>query len=192
MTRGPFALLEQLAAILERLDLEWVLGGSLASSLLGEPRSTADIDLAVLLDDDSLERLLENLGAEFYVPADRAREAVRHHSSFNLVDMAGTLKVDIFVLGDGLLDRMQMKRRVRFAVPGAADGIWVTSAEDQVLRKLEWFERGGAVSDRQWRDVIGLLKVHWEEIDREYLREVAAEVGHTELLDRALQQAAPL
>jgi hypothetical protein len=75
-------------------------------------------------------------------------------------------------------------------VPGVDTDIWVTSAEDQVLRKLSWFVSGGSASDRQWRDVIGLLRVSGEWLDHPYLRSTAAELGLGELLTRAITESA--
>ena len=188
-TQGPFGLVVKMAAILDELGVPYALGGSMASSLLGEPRSTVDVDLAVQLDAETGEVLLERVGAAFYVPVDSAREAIRAHSSFNLVDTENALKVDLFVVGDGLLDRMQIQRRVRIVVPGAPEGIWVTSPEDQVLRKLDWFRQSGSASDRQWRDVVGILRVHGAELDPEYLSESALALDLSAELDEARRQA---
>lgn len=187
--KGPLALVKQMAAIFEELELPYALGGSMASSLLGEPRTTVDVDMAVQLDDVVGDALIERFTADFYVPVDSAREAIRAHSSFNLIDTASALKVDLFVVGDGLLDRMQIERRVHVPLPTTPGGIWVTSAEDQVLRKLDWFRRSGAVSDRQWRDVVGILRVNGRSMDFAYLSATAEEVGLGSDLDAALDQA---
>ncbi|MCZ7535932.1 MAG: nucleotidyltransferase family protein [Acidimicrobiia bacterium] len=188
---SPSALAVRLAEVFEELGIPYALGGSLASSLLGEPRTTVDVDIAVRLDVVSGESLLERVGGELYVSLAAAREAIRVHSSFNLVDTGSALKVDLFVLGDGLLDRMQLGRRVRIQFPGTESGIWVTSAEDQVLRKLDWFRRSGGTSERQWRDVVGILRVHADSMDIDYMSESAAEVGLGSNLDAALREARP-
>ncbi len=189
MAGGPFALVRHMAGIFDELGLRYALGGSMASSLLGEPRSTVDVDMAVAMDPASGEALLERVGPEFYVPVDSARTAIRSRSSFNLVDTVNALKVDIFVLGDGLLDRMQIERRVLVQIPGAPAGIWVTSAEDQVLRKLDWYRQGERVSDRQWRDVVGILRVHHEVIDRTYLAASAQALDLVDDLAEAFRQS---
>ncbi len=187
--RGPFALVLEMAAMLDDLGVPYALGGSMASSLVGEPRSTVDVDLAVQLDAATGEVLLERVSAAFYAPVDAARDAIRAHSSFNLVDTKDALKVDLFVVGDGLLDRMQIQRRVRRVVPGAPQGIWVTSPEDQVLRKLDWFRQSGSTSDRQWRDVVSILRIQGPALDSEYLVETAGALDLSADLDEARRQA---
>ncbi len=188
--KGPFDLVCQMAEILDELGVPYALGGSMASSLLGEPRSTVDIDLAVQLDERSGKALLERVDALFYVPQDDARQAIRTHTAFNLLDTASALKVDLFVVGDGLLDRRQIERRVLVALPGAPGGVWVTSGEDQVLRKLDWRRQGGSLSDRQWRDVVGILRVHGGSLDLAYLRSTADALGLASDLEEALLDAA--
>jgi len=188
MTTGPFALVRHMAAIFDDLGVPYALGGSLASSLIGEPRSTVDVDMAVRLDAASGDDLLERVSDEFYVPVDLARAAILAHSSFNLIDTANALKVDIFVVGDGLLDRMQIERRFLVEMPGVDSGIWVTSAEDQVLRKLDWFRQGGSISDRQWRDVVGILRVLGDALDVDYLQTMARTCGLIDDLDAALRE----
>jgi hypothetical protein len=119
----------------------------------------------------------------------------RHVTRSSLTDRSTLIaedqafKVDLFVLGDGLLDRNQLERRIRVSVPGASIGIWVTSAEDQVLRKLDWYRQGGSTSDRQWRDVVGILLVRGRDLDFEYLTETAHQLDLSEALGRAMTDA---
>lgn len=131
MTVGPLDLLSRIADLLDALSIPYALGGSMASSLFGMPRSTVDIDIAVDLPADRSEALLQAAAAEFYVPLDAARAAIRAATSFNLVDTQHGMKVDLFVLGDGLLDRMQIERRVRVHLPATGRAIWATSPEVQ-------------------------------------------------------------
>jgi hypothetical protein len=185
MTKGPLDLVSQVATILDGLGIRYALGGSMASSLVGEPRSTVDVDIAIKLEHEAGAALLDRVSAEFYVPIDSARVAIEAHSSFNLIDTAHGLKVDLFVLGEGLLDRMQIERRMNITIPGFADGLWVTSPEDQVLRKLDWYRSSGHESERQWRDVVGILRVHGDAMDTSYLDETARELDLRSLLDDA-------
>lgn len=189
MTKGPLELVIQVATMLDELGIPYALGGSMASSLIGEPRSTVDVDIAIKLDGGAGAALLERASAEFYVPIDPARGAVEPHSSFNLIDTAHGLKVDLFVLGDNLLDRMQIERRMNVTIASVADEIWVTSPEDQVLPKLDWYRNTGHESQRQWRDVIGTLRIHGDAMDRDYLNEIARQLDLGTLLDDATTAA---
>ena len=86
---------------------------------------------------------------------------------------------------------MQIERRVNIAVPHAPNGIWVTAPEDQILRKLDWYRKADGVSDRQWRDVVGILRVNLTSLDQDYLQHTATAVGLADLLTAALNAAAP-
>jgi hypothetical protein len=189
MTKGPLELVVQVAAILDELGIPYALGGSMASSLFGEPRSTADVDIAIKLERGAGAAFLERVKAEFYVPVEAARAAMDAHSSFNILDTAHSLKVDLFVLGDDLLDRMQIERRIEVAIPGLADRIWATSPEDQVLRKLDWYRSTGHASDRQWSDVVGILRINRDGLDRAYLNETARRLQLEALLAAATTEA---
>ena len=132
------------------------------------------------------EPLLELTAAEFYVPLKSARHAVSALDAFNLIHRSG-LKIDLFVTGSGVLDTQQLSRRIRIVVrrePFAE--LWVTSPEDQILRKLDWFRQGGEISDRQWRDILGLIRTQHEYLDIEYLTTTADLVGLGKLLTRGL------
>lgn len=188
MAIGPLELAAQVAAVLDRLGIAYVVGGSFASSLVGEPRATADIDVALVLPGDGAARLVEAVRGEFYVSAEAAAEAVRRHSSFNLIHLDSMMKVDLFVLGDGLLDRRQIEGRRRVAVGDVE--LWVGAPEDQVLRKLSWYRLGGEVSDRQWRDVVAILAVQRDRLDYADLRSAARTVGLADLLERAIHEGA--
>ena len=99
-------------------------------------------------------------------------------------------KVDLFVLGDDVLDRRQLERRVRVLVTeDPPQQLWIGSAEDQILRKLAWYRAGGQVSDRQWRDVIEILAVQSGRLDLEELRTAAEELGLSDLVEPAIAEA---
>ena len=117
MTDGPLDLVDRFVAILDDLAIPYAVGGSVATALVGEPRSTVDVDIAVDPSPTAAEALIERVAADFYVPKKAATAAVAAHSSFNTVDTVNGLKVDLFVLGDGLLDRRQIERRVFLSVP---------------------------------------------------------------------------
>ena len=187
---GPLDIALRIVATLDDLGVPYVLGGSLASSLMGEPRATADVDLAVRLAEEQVAPLVQALASEFYVSEDAARNAVRRRASFNLVHLETIQKVDLFVLGDDLLDRRQFEGRTRVLVSEEPRReLWVGSAEDQILRKLSWYRAGGETSDRYWRDVLGILAVQRGRLDVKTLRVLASELELDDLLERALDDA---
>lgn len=180
----------KVARALEALDVPYLVGGSLASSVHGIPRATQDADLVADLDLDRVEGLVRALEGEFYVDAERVRDAVRRRASFNVIYLRTMLKVDVFVLPDDAFHRTEMSRRRRVRL-GEDPESWVevASAEDTVIEKLAWYRLGRGVSDRQWLDVLGVLKIQGAELDRAYLRRWAEERGVEDLLDRALREA---
>ena len=188
---SPLDVVIRVATMLDELGIDYVLGGSLAGSFFGEPRATADVDVAIRVDHDAGERQLGRAETDFYVPTESARVAIRNHHSFNLIDTNISFKVDLFVLGDTLLDRRQLKRRLLVPVPGISPGLWVTSPEDQVLRKLDWYRAGNQSSDQQWRDISGILRVSGDALDLHYLQSTAEALDLDQLLHRALAGMTP-
>lgn len=182
---NPLQLAIELGRMLDRLGVEYAVGGSVASSIFGEPRSTLDIDVALRGSDDSLRRMLDLASADFYVPLEAARHAISAKDSFNVLHNESGIKVDLFVLGDGTIDERQIDRRVRVSLAGG--DLWVTSPEDIVLRKLWWFQLTDETSERQWRDVVSLLRA--TSVDRDDLLAVADDSGLGPLVRRAIQEA---
>jgi hypothetical protein len=97
------------------------------------------------------------------------------------------VKVDVFVSRDRPFDQRSFERCLPIAAEGAGV-IHVSSAEDTVLAKLEWFRRGGETSERQWSDVVGVLRAATA-LDEAHLRRGAEELAVADLLDRALADA---
>ena len=185
----PLQVALQVAAALERCGVRYLIGGSLASSVAGEPRSTLDVDLVVALTQADVAPFLANLGDGFYADEETLRRAVRARSSANVIHRETSTKVDLFVLGGTPIDDEQMERRVRLQVASAPDRfLYVYAAEDILLQKLRWHRLGNEVSDRQWRDILGIVGVQGHRLDLPYLRRGAHTLGVTDLLDRALDE----
>ena len=173
---------------LDSLGIRYLVGGSVASSLLGEPRATNDIDLLVDMTESQVEPFAAALGPDFAVDEEALRDAIRGRRSWNIFYLPLVTKVDLFIKRTDPFDESELQRR-RLVPLGPAGGLYVATAEDIVLRKLVWYREGGEVSDSQWRDVLGVLSVSGATVDPGYLRRWASSLGVADLLERALTEA---
>lgn len=179
-----------LTAALERLDIPYYIGGSVASSTFGLPRATMDIDIVADIQKSHVKSLTAALQKEYYIDPDVLLRAIDRKSSFNIIHLGTMMKIDVFVLQNRPFDRQAFQRKKLDALgeePGEAK-FYFSSAEDIILSKLEWFKTGGEVSERQWNDVIGVLKVQGDALDMDYLNKWASDLNLSHLLARALEK----
>ena len=175
--------------VLESLGVPYAIGGSLASALHGVMRATMDADLVTDLRPEHVDPLAQALGEAFYADPEMMRDAIRRHSSFNVIHLETIFKVDLFVAKPRPFDRSQLARRQLHVLSEDPERhAYITSAEDTVLSKLEWYQMSSGVSDRQWRDVLGVLKVQGERLDHTYMHRMATELGVSDLLEQALRE----
>jgi hypothetical protein len=186
---SSLAVVLEVVAILDELQVRYHLGGSFAAAVHGVPRQTRDADVVVDLDAGTAARLVDRLKAEFYVDGDAASAAVSRLGSFNAIHLATGFKVDFFVAGVDGFDAAELERsELHVIVADPPRSVYVKSAEDTVLRKLQWFRDGGGVSDRQWNDVLGILMAQGGSLDASYLAKWAEALGVSGLLERALRE----
>ena len=183
----PIAVALTVAGTLETLGIAHTIGGSIASSIAGEPRATIDIDFVAALSEADVPRLVSALSADFYVDERALRRAVRDRGVANLIHQPSQLKVDIHVCGGTPLDEQQIARRQAVRVIGDRV-LHVHPPEDILLQKLRWYDMSGGVSDRQWRDILGIIRVQGPRLDHDYLLRNAPVLGVSASLRRALRQ----
>ncbi|HMG58048.1 MAG TPA: hypothetical protein VK601_31320 [Kofleriaceae bacterium] len=171
---------------LDALGITWLVGGSVASSILGEPRATADVDLVADLRGRHVSPLFAALVETYYIDEDAAKAAVQTRGAFNVIQLASMTKVDIYCSADEPLAREELARRIFIEVEGQR--LPCATAEDIILQKLLWFVEGGGVSDRQWRDIRGVVRVQGDALDLAYLERHATSRGVLDLLHRALNE----
>ena len=191
--RDLLSALEPVVRALEGLGVRHFVGGSLASAAHGVPRASIDADLIAELAPEHVTPFLARLGDAYYADEERARQAIRARSSFNLIHLETMFKVDLFVAKGRAFDREAMARARRQALDDRpeAQPFLLATPEDTVLAKLEWFRAGGEVSERQWADVVGVLKTNWAALDQGYLDRWAADLEVADLLARARAEARP-
>lgn len=176
--------------VLERMGIPYAVGGSMSSSVHGIMRSTMDVDILADLQLQHISAFVAALSNEFYADDEMMRDAIEHHSSFNLIHLETAYKVDVFIPKRRVFDQLQLERRLPSLIMTNPDKtIYVTSPEDIILSKLEWHRMGGEVSERQWRDILGVLKTQSGQLDLAYLRRLAKTLKVEDLLERALTEA---
>ena len=185
--------LQFVADAFKTLGVEFYIGGSIASAYHGEPRSTIDVDLIADLPASAASRLVHVLGEDFYADASMMIQAITSRTSFNLIHLPTMYKIDVFIPKHRPFDKSVRQRVVQAAAFEGDDRIYqIASVEDTVLSKLEWYKAGGEMSDRQWRDVVGVMQVQLHLLDQAYLEKWAAKLGVSDLLQRAWTEARTL
>jgi hypothetical protein len=190
---APFTLFALVPVVdaFEQLEIPYYIGGSVASLVYGMYRTTADADLIADLRIEHVQPLVRLLKDTYYIDADMIRDAIRYRSEFNVLHLETMFKVDVFIQKTRSFDQ-EVRRRIRqnkLKTVGDTRLFCLESPEDLILNKLEWYKMGGGVSDRQWNDILGVLKVQGALLDFVYLRKWAAALDVTELLNRALEDA---
>jgi hypothetical protein len=177
--------------LLHDLGVPYLIGGSMASIVHGEMRLTNDLDLVADISEAQIPALVAALQNEFYVDELSLRRAVRERKSFNLIYLPTVFKIDVFIHhGDEwAVEQMRQSEAKALLFGDEATVRNVASAGTMVLQKLLWFRKGGGVSERQWRDVQGILKVQGERLNVSYLRQWADDLRVSDLLERALSEA---
>ncbi len=190
---NPEAITAMSAVIdaLMSLGIPYYIGGSVASSAHGIVRSTLDADIIADLQLSHVVPLANILRDKYYLNENTMREAIQRRSCFNMIYLPTMFKVDIFVTKDRPYNRTAFQK-IQTKVFDEETGreFYVASPEDTILAKLEWYRLGDEISDKQWNDILGVMKVQQDALDRPYLEKWAVELGVGNLLAKAWKESA--
>jgi hypothetical protein len=177
--------LNDFLSVLKRLGIRHAIGGSLASGVHGVYRATADVDIVAEVRPLDADRVVAELGRDWYADSDTIRRSISAGRSFNLIHIPTSSKIDIFP-GTTRFHAVQLERATTesFEYMGTPVACPVATAEDILLANLRWYRDGGEVSERQWSDVLGILAVQTV-LDDPYLDSWAGQLGVADLLARA-------
>ncbi|GAP12802.1 hypothetical protein LARV_00538 [Longilinea arvoryzae] len=189
MQNEPIEVTIRVTQVLEKLNIPYLIGGSLASALYGMVRTTQDSDIVAEMQLEHLQPFISALQDEFYMDDEMIAESIRHHSSFNIIHRESMFKVDIFIPRPRPFLQSQLARAQKqtFFFESEVSAKF-SSPEDIILAKLERYRLSGGVSEHQWRDILGVLKTRAGELDLDYLRKWANELNVSDLLERALKE----
>jgi hypothetical protein len=174
-----FELLQRIVEVLERLHIQYLVTGAVASIAYGEPRLTNDIDIVAAIEEKHIPDVLKAFPPEeFYVSEAAVRNAIRHEGQFNIIHPASGLKVDIIIKQDTPFDNSRFSR-VRRIHPTESYQADFASPDDVIIKKMEYYKEGA--SEKHLRDIAGILKISGETVDRNYVTEWAKRLGLTEI-----------
>lgn len=181
----PLSVVAHVASAFDKLGVQYLVGGSLASSVYGVPRATQDVDLVADLRLSQVEDFCSLLIDQFYVDADMILEAIQRKASFNIVHLGTMFKADIFIMKGDSWSREEMSRVREEMIESLGMSIRFASPEDVLLHKLIWYKLGNEISDRQWGDILGVMRVQGDLLDQTYLDHWADILDIANLLTRA-------
>jgi hypothetical protein len=180
-------LLKRVVEALDHLGIEYMVSGSLVSSLQGEPRATHDIDVVVALERSHVKLLPKAFPPpDYYLPEDSILNALETAGMFNLTAVKTGDKVDFWILTDRPFDISRFARKYVEKVMGME--IAVSSAEDTILMKLSWAHESGG-SEKHFTDAVRVYEVQYGQLDMDYLEEWAGRLGIELLYKKMLQEA---
>jgi hypothetical protein len=171
----PSELLRRFVEVLDRLGIRYLVAGSMATTIYGEPRFTNDIDVVVDLRPEQVDSFcLSFPPTDFYCYREAVVDAIRQRSQFNIIHFESGIKIDVFIPDESEFSRTQLGRGVQTRL-GSGFEVRFAAPEDVILKKLEYFKEGG--SEKHIRDIAGVLKVQAERIDRQYIADWATRLG---------------
>ncbi|OGU33429.1 MAG: hypothetical protein A2057_16740 [Ignavibacteria bacterium GWA2_35_9] len=183
--------LEPVIKTFDELGILYYIGGSIASSAYGMPRTTLDVDLVTALTPLNITPLVDKLKEEYFIDAEMINDALITKTSFNILHLKTMLKIDVFILKDKPYQQKAFERKIKDRLEEKPDAlsVYLCSPEDVIINKLEWYKSGGEISERQWLDILGVIKVQGNSLDKEYLTKWSKELGVEDLLKKSFNES---
>jgi hypothetical protein len=181
--------LTPIVEVFDRFGIAYYIGGSVASSVHGRRRYTQDVDVVAAIQLKHVQTVVAMLQQDYYIDADMIRGAIQHRSSFSLLHHDTGVKVDVFVQKFGPFAQQEMRRAREDVLELGSRPFFFASPEDMILAKLDWWKLGGGVSNRQWNDLVEIMKEKHAALDIAYLRQSAPMLGIADLLEKAFNDA---
>ena len=180
-------LLKKVVETLDRSAIDYMITGSVASSLQGEPRSTHDIDVVIAIQNSDIENLVKAFPPPgYYLDAKSIQEAISHRSMFNLIDVVEGDKVDFWILTNQPFDQSRFARKYLEEVMGIS--LKVSRPEDTILAKLHWAVKSGG-SEKQFTDALRVFEVQHDTLDLYYLNKWVVALSLEEIWERLQDEA---
>ena len=183
-------LLKKVIQVLNQAGIQYMITGSVVSSLQGEPRSTHDIDMVIALQKPTAKRLLDAfLPPDFYLDEDNILDAIKRQNMFNLIDLSTGDKVDFWILTNQPFDQSRFLRKISEEFMGLK--ILISSPEDTILAKLRWAKLSGG-SEKQFTDALRVYEVQYGKLDIDYLQQWVKKLNLESLWKRLVDEAETL
>ncbi len=180
-------LLKRVVKVLEEAGIDYMITGSIASSFYGEPRSTQDIDVVVVIEKSKAKQLIKAFPSpDYYLTEESIFEAIEFKNMFNLLEAEHGGKVDFWILKEEPFDRSRFSRRNIEEINELK--IQVSSAEDTILAKLNWAELSGG-SEKQFGDSLRVYEVQYQNLDSDYLESWVKKLNLAEIWKRLKKEA---
>ncbi|MGB9721405.1 MAG: hypothetical protein ACPL28_08020 [bacterium] len=151
--------------ILNQMDIPYFFTGAIAVVYYGEPRTTHDIDLVIVIKDSDVNTMIVNFEKEFFIDEVSIESAIKEKSMFNAMHKETGFKVDFWILGDDDFNQKRFMRRVKVEILGTT--MYLPTAEDAIISKLEWFKMSDI--DKHYFDALGIYRIQKEKLDMQYI-----------------------
>lgn len=170
------SVLKDVTERFEKLEIPYMLSGSMAMISYAMMRMTNDIDIVIEAKSEDAEKIIKEFEADYYVPQNRVKDAIYSQNMFNLLHQTKIVKIDCVLRKDSEFQKLAFsnRRKIKFT----EFDVWTISRDDLILSKLNWAKKSR--SEMQMRDVASIIRNGY---DKEYVELWAEKLGVTDLLE---------